>query len=87
MHGFKRKEAKEQKHWLISIQDPRGGVLKAFSIFAPTEIMQIWSINYSLHFESVKIHKHCLYWELFSTEIYRFFCLSVTYTCWFELSQ
>ena len=37
MHGFKRKEAKEQKHWLISIQDPRGGVLKAFSIFAPTE--------------------------------------------------
>ena len=33
--------------------------------------MQIRSINYSLHFESVEIHKHCLYWEVFSTDIYR----------------
>ena len=27
------------------------------------------SINYSLHFENVKIHKHCLYWKVFSTDI------------------
>ena len=32
--------------------------------------MKIWSIIYSLHFEDVKIHKHCLYWKLFSTDIY-----------------
>ena len=33
--------------------------------------MQIWSINYSLHFENVKIHKHFLYWKVFSTDIFR----------------
>ena len=33
--------------------------------------MQIWSINYSLDFENVKIYKHCLYWEVLSTEICR----------------
>ena len=33
--------------------------------------MQIWSINYSLHFENVKIHRHCLYWKVFSIDIYR----------------
>ena len=32
--------------------------------------MQIWSISYSLHFESVKIQKHCLYWKVLSTDIY-----------------
>ena len=32
--------------------------------------MQIWSVNYSLHFGSVKINKHCLYWKVFSTNIY-----------------
>ena len=31
--------------------------------------MQIWSINYLLHFASVKIHKHCLYWKVFRTNI------------------
>ena len=33
--------------------------------------MQIWSTNYSLHFGSVKIRKHCLYWNVFSTNIHR----------------
>ena len=31
--------------------------------------MKIWSVNYVLHFGSVKIHKHCLYWNVFSTDI------------------
>ena len=29
--------------------------------------MQIRSINYSLHFESVNTRKYCLYWKVFST--------------------
>ena len=33
--------------------------------------MQIRSINYSLYFESFKIHRHCFYWKVFSTDIYR----------------
>ena len=33
--------------------------------------MKIWSKNYLLHFGSVKIHKHCLYWKVFNTDIYR----------------
>ena len=33
--------------------------------------MQRWSINHALHFESVKIHKHCLYGNVFDTGIYR----------------
>ena len=33
--------------------------------------MQIWSINYYLRFGSVKIHKHCLHWSVFSTKINR----------------
>ena len=31
--------------------------------------MKIWSVNYVLHFGSVNIHKHCLYWSEFSTDI------------------
>ena len=31
--------------------------------------MKIWSINYELHFGSVKLHKHCLYCNAFSTDI------------------
>ena len=31
--------------------------------------MKIWSVNYVLLFGSVKIHKHCLYWNVFSTDI------------------
>ena len=27
------------------------------------------SVNYVLHFGSVKMHKHCLYWSVFSTDI------------------
>ena len=50
------------------------------------QIMQIWSIIYSLHFENVKIHKHCLYWKVFSTNIYRkiYFnsLLVFSYICW-----
>ena len=33
--------------------------------------MQIWSITYSLRFGSIKIHKHCVYWKVFITEIYK----------------
>ena len=48
--------------------------------------MQILSIIYSLHFENVKIHKHCLYWKVFSTDIYRkiYFnsLLLFSYICW-----
>ena len=49
--------------------------------------MQIGPINYSLHFGSVKIHKNCLYWTVFSTDIYRkifFNCLLCffSYICW-----
>ena len=49
-------------------------------------IMQIRSINYSLHFESVNMRKHRLYWKVFSTEIYRKFFLTVwcffSFVCW-----
>ena len=52
-----------------------------------------WSINYSLHFGSVKIHKHCLYWKVFIfgkhclywTYIERLFstaCCFFNYICW-----
>ena len=48
--------------------------------------MQIWSVNYSLHFEHNKIHKHCLYWKVFSTDIYRKIfstvCCFFSYICW-----
>ena len=44
------------------------------------------SINYSLHFERVLIHKHSLYCKEFSTDIYRIFCSTVwcfvSYICW-----
>ena len=48
--------------------------------------MQTCSINDSLYFGSVKIQKHCLYWKVFSTDIYRRiifngFCL-FSYICW-----
>ena len=39
------------------------------SDFSGLWIVKIWSINYVLHFESVKIDKHCSYWRLFSTDI------------------
>ena len=49
-------------------------------------IIKIRSINYSLHFESVEIHKHCLYWKAFNTNIYKkifstFWCF-FSYICW-----
>ena len=34
-------------------------------------ILQIWSVNYALHFGGAKIHKNCLYWSVFSTDVYR----------------
>ena len=61
--------------------------MKTFLVFALTEtsftttiyswIFLIWPVNYVnlvyklLHFENIKIHKHCLYWKVFSTDIYR----------------
>ena len=48
--------------------------------------MQISSINYSWQFESVKIHKHCLYWKVFSADIYRNIfstvCCFFSYICY-----
>ena len=51
--------------------------------------MKMWSTNYSWHFGSVKIHKNCLYWKVFSTNIYTYivknfstvFCF-FSYICW-----
>ena len=76
--------------------------MKAFLVFTVTEtsftttsyswIFLAWSVNYAnlvyklLHFENVKIHKHCLYWRVFSTDIYRkmYFnnLLLFSYICW-----
>ena len=48
--------------------------------------MQVRSINYLLHFDSDKIHKHYLYWRVFSTDITRknFFkiCYFFSYVFW-----
>ena len=75
--------------------------MKAFLVFTVTEtsfattsyswIFLIWSVNYAnlvyelLHFENVKIHKHCLYWKVFSTYIEKFIstvCCFFSYICW-----
>ena len=45
--------------------------LVALLFFSGLLIMQILSINYSLHFGSFKIRKQRLYWKVFSTGIYR----------------
>ena len=45
--------------------------LYLFRLFCGLYIVQIWSINYALHFGSVRRHKHCLYCNIFSTNIYR----------------
>ena len=58
-------------------------------------IVNIWSINYALHFGSVNIDQNCLYWSVFSTDINRkiiFDCLLLFKLFWldskfYELSQ
>ena len=40
-------------------------------LFSDLHIVKIWYVNYALHFGSVKINKHCLYWIAFSTDINR----------------
>ena len=61
-------------HWLL------------FWIFFFSFFLKIWSIIYSLYFENVKIHKYCLYWKVFSTDIYRKIfstvCCFFSYICW-----
>ena len=42
-----------------------------FRLFSGLLIVQICSINYALHLESVKIHKNCLYWSVFGTDVNR----------------
>ena len=42
-----------------------------FRYFSGLYTVRIWFINYTLHFGCVKIHKHCLYWCAFSTDINR----------------
>ena len=49
--------------------------------------MHIWSINYSWHFGSGKIHRHRLYWMVFSNNIYRkknypMVCFLFSHICW-----
>ena len=48
-----------------------------FHIFSGLQSTQIWSINYALHFVSIKIHKRCLYWSVFSTDINRKIILNI----------
>ena len=38
-------------------------------LFSGLQILEIWFVYYVLHFGSVKIHKHCLYWSVFSTDL------------------
>ena len=45
--------------------------LHLFRLFSDLYIVQIWSINYALHFRSVKTRKRCLYWSEFYTDVYR----------------
>ena len=47
-----------------------------FYLYCLHYLRLFWSVNcetlsvyYVLHFGSVKIHKHCLYWNVFSTDI------------------
>ena len=42
-----------------------------FRFFSGLSNIQIWSINYALRSGSAKIHKHCLYWSVVSTNINR----------------
>ena len=51
--------------------------------------MQIWSVNYSLHCENVKILKHCLYWKVFSTDmyIYIYICIYIYIYIYKDLFQ
>ena len=45
-------------------------IVCTISNFSGLKIVKILSVNYVLHFESVKIYKHCLCWNVFSTDIY-----------------
>ena len=57
-------------------------IIYSFNFFSGLWIMQIRSINYSFHFESIKIRKHCLYWKVFSTDIYwKIFFNTLLYLC------
>ena len=53
-------------HWQEVSLQPLGT-----SVSSGQQIIEIWSINYALHFGSIKVHKHCLYWTVFSTDVYR----------------
>ena len=81
------------KHWFIFNTWQYCYLWKVlFILFLPSQNF-IWSANctynctnYALHSESVKIHKNCLYWSVFSTDMYRkiiFNCLILlSYFCW-----
>ena len=75
--------------------------MKAFLVFTLSEtsfattsyswIFLVWSVNYAnlvyklTHFGNVKMHKHCLYWKVFSSDIYRkiyFNSSFFSYICW-----
>ena len=68
-------------------------VYRKFHLYCLYHLRFFWSVNYVLHFASVKVHKHCLYWnvcstdingKLFSTVCYflSHFCWSVNYVSW-----
>ena len=51
--------------------------LLLFKLFPGLLIAQRRSINYVLYFGSVKVHKHCLYWNVFSTSK----CRKIIFNC------
>ena len=40
-----------------------------FYLYCLYHLKLFWSVNYVLHFGSVKIHRRCLYWNVFSIDI------------------
>ena len=56
------------------------------SNFSGLQIVKSWSGNYVVHFGSVKIHKHCSYWNVFSTgingKLFSTVCYFLSHFCW-----
>ena len=90
---------RQQENWEVSIFE---GILVFILVFWQKIHLQLlttllnfffWSVNYAnlvynlfINFENVKIHKHCLYWKVFNSNIYRkiYFnsLLVFSYICW-----
>ena len=66
-----------------------GSLTKWLSVRLRTNWSYVWvqlqplrSIYYSLHYEIAEIHKHCLYWKVFSTSFFNYICWSVNCISW-----